>query len=159
MEAEKPPWFWDHDMDTQTFIQFGHFAHSIMIIVAIIFYVLVVISGIRTLYVLRNRSDFSLRRVTILTFQYIWSAISGQNWNRPPDGKAWGMVWVGVCFSTITGVIFGIKNFGYLLEGGSNILGLEWAIPWAVAHIVGSSASILFHAVIYTAAKNTPELL
>lgn len=144
-------------MDTHQLIQFGHFAHSIMIVAAIFLYLLVVASGIRTLYVLRNRSDFSLRNVTWLKFQYIWSVITGRDYKRPHDGKAWGMVWVGVCFSTITGVIFVIKNFGYLLEGGSNILGLEWAVPSAVAHIVGSSASILFHAVIHATAKNIPE--
>lgn len=144
-------------MDTHQLIQFGHFAHSIMMVAAIFLYLLVVASGIRTLYVLRNRSDFSLRNVTWLKFQYIWSVITGRDYKRPHDGKAWGMVWVGVCFSTITGVIFVIKNFGYLLEGGSNILGLEWAVPLAVAHIVGSFASLLFHAVIHATAKNIPE--
>jgi hypothetical protein len=137
----------------------GHHAHDAMTILAILLYMLGVVSGIRTLYALRQRSDFSLRSVGMITLGYLKSVLTDGKFKRAADGKAWGVIWVVVCLSTFTSAVFFIKNIEYFMDGGSRILGLYWAMPWAAAHVAAGTASFLTHAVVHATAQNTPEII
>lgn len=137
----------------------AHMAHDLVLLGYTLLYLLAFISGVQTLFVLRHRANFSLKKVLSIIWLYVLNLFTTKEFTRPADQKAWGVAWVAVCFSSIACFVFFIKSGQYFLDGGSRILGLTWSIPWAIAHFCSSLAALLFHVVTNTAAKNRPELL
>ena len=126
-----------------------HFLHDAVLIGVIALYGLGVYSGYRALVVLSKRSDFSMRKVVEISGWCLASVFS----KRPAPSFSlihlWGLVWVIVNSSTIASVIFCVKNIEYMIDGGSRILGTEWAYPWIVAHLGAGVVALLVHAAVH----------
>lgn len=133
--------------------------HDIFMFLYIIIYFLGFISGVQTIFILRHRSDFTLKNVFSIITHYTLNLFSRTEYERPADQKAWGVAWVAVCLSTIATFLFFIKNTLYAVDGGSREISLGLAFPWELAHLCGATATLLFHIAASSAAKNAPELL
>ena len=132
--------------------------HNVLLIFAIVFYAIAAYSGFKALFKLRGLAEFRLAEMGGIFAAYILGLSSSAAYDRPKGDKAWGIVWLAICLSSASSMIFMALNIEYVAHNAGLSLGIKTSTIWALVHVLSSLGTILFHLAVLAAQKNNPEI-